>query len=97
MLFREKEIVMKMFESIKASKEAKKKTVEKIDSEIAAGDKSAKEMAELVSLRSKVKLNGVEATEFFKGAMNVIVVGIIIVFEFGHIMNQKASRFLKVL
>jgi hypothetical protein len=91
-----------MFEGLKKAKEEKKKILDKIDKKIekvtdSDSKESAQDLVSLVETRRTRTIMGVDANEVFKGAMNVAIVAVIIAFEMSHIMNAKASRFIKTL
>lgn len=54
-------------------------------------------MVGLLDQKRKVKMNAVEVGDVVKAAANVAVVAVLVGFEMGNILNQKGSRFLKVL
>lgn len=93
---------MKLFSKFRASREAKKERIAHIDKIIDAnkyGDAqlTVEELSTLLTERRKIQTNGVDAGDIFKGIVNVTVVAVMIGFEMSHIMNQKGSRFVKVL
>ena len=93
---------MDMLEKVKKSKESKEELIAKIDQKIedvakSDSQESAGEMVKLVDARQRTRFGGIEPTEIFKGVMNIAVVAVIVAFEMSHIMNAKASRFIKTL
>jgi hypothetical protein len=92
---------MKFIDKMKSSREMKELTIERIDKAIVAGssDKeiSPEEMAKLYKLRLEVKLGHVPAGDLWKIAANVAVVAVLVGVEMSTILNQKGSRFIKVL
>ena len=91
---------MKWFKNCKNEKEVKKIVVDKIDEEIrgeSTSDATARDLADLLKIRREVKMNGVEPKEILAVVANVAIVLVMIGFEVSHILNQKGSRFIKVL
>jgi hypothetical protein len=89
-----------MFDKIKKERKRKQFVVDKINEEMDKYDEEDSSIEQLIELQEKkrsVKLNGVSAGDVFKAVANVAVVVVIVGFEMSHIMNQKASRFIKNL
>jgi len=89
-----------MFDKFKRERKTKQFVIDKINEEIeqfGTKDYSVDELIEFQEKKRRIKLNGVEAGDVLKVVANVIVVAVIVGFEAGHIMNQKASRFIKTL
>lgn len=84
----------------KFEKELKRTTIDSINMEIESGNldlEGVKNLHEIVKIKRDIKMNGVEIGDVVKIVGNVIVVVAVVGFEISHIINQKASRFLKVL
>lgn len=103
---------MKMFEEWKSARKSKKLTLKRIDAEIEkasqaengfvktdpkTGKSEAMNVSELMDIRRKAKMNGVETGEVLKVIANVAIVVAIVGFEMFSVMNAKASRFIKTL
>jgi|PlaIllAssembly_1097288.scaffolds.fasta_scaffold195262_3 hypothetical protein len=89
-----------MFERFKKEREIKRLVIDSLNEEIMKSDEGEDSVETLYSLWEKkqvVKLNGVSAGDVLKVVANVAIVGVIIGFEMSHVMNAKASRFIKTL
>jgi hypothetical protein len=90
-----------MFEKIKEERSMKEAVIGKINGEITAKANSresdASEVFALWEKKQTVKMNGLSMGDAAKIVANVVVVGVVIGFELGHVMNKNAMKFIRPL